>query len=160
MTLPNGKAYSFNLTDDVNAGTTSGLLKLNKGLFIKLYCVANCSKLYKTDGDAVTLFDNFKSLEQRFLERIGTILFFRSEDIYIQRIDIILYSCRNLFTGFCTGSFQDQVIFQCQKHFPACRIIRPSLIGNRCYRIQGQYDCLHRKYIDLAESYGIAYRNC
>lgn len=27
---------------------------------------------------------------------------------------------------------------------------------NHCYRIQGQYDCLHRKYIDLAESYGIA----
>ncbi len=26
--------------------------------------MANCSKLYKTDGDAVTLFDNFKSLEQ------------------------------------------------------------------------------------------------
>lgn len=64
VTLPNGKAYSFNLTGDVNAGTTSGLLKLNKGLFIKLYCVANRSKLYKTDGDAVTLFDNFKSLEQ------------------------------------------------------------------------------------------------
>ena len=42
VTLPNGKAYSFNLTGDVNAGTTSGLLKLERLviLFILLFFIS------------------------------------------------------------------------------------------------------------------------
>lgn len=65
VTLPGVNSYSFNLTN-ASENTTTGLLKLNKGLFIKLYCIANRTHLYQTDGatGAVTEFTGFKSLAQ------------------------------------------------------------------------------------------------
>lgn len=66
VNLPKINAYSFNLISDPdNSNTTTGLLKLNKGLFIKLYCVANRTTLYQTDATgAIVPFDSFASLEQ------------------------------------------------------------------------------------------------
>lgn len=66
VNLPKINAYSFNLISDPdNSNTTTGLLKLNKGLFIKLYCVANRTTLYQTDATgAIVPFDKFASLEQ------------------------------------------------------------------------------------------------
>ena len=67
VNLPKVNAYSFNLISDPdNSSQTTGLLKLNKGLFIKLYCIANRTTLYQTDpasGD-ITPFTDFASLEQ------------------------------------------------------------------------------------------------
>ena len=46
VNLPKVNAYSFNLISDPdNSSQTTGLLKLNKGLFIKLYCIANRTTL-------------------------------------------------------------------------------------------------------------------
>lgn len=67
LTLPNVNTYSFNLTNDAaNSSVTTGLLKINKGLFVKLYCVANRSEMYTTtsDGATTTQYTDFKSLEQ------------------------------------------------------------------------------------------------
>lgn len=66
VNLPQINAYSFNLISDPdNSNTTTGLLKLNKGLFIKLYCIANRTTLYQTDATgAIVPFDSFASLEQ------------------------------------------------------------------------------------------------
>lgn len=65
VNIPNINAYSFNLNPGTNDNTTSGLLKVNKGLFVKLYCVANRTQLYQTkpNGDIVP-YDTFMSLEQ------------------------------------------------------------------------------------------------
>lgn len=65
VTLPGVESYSFGLRPGADDATTSGLLKLKKGLFVKLYCVANRTALYKTGADGtVTPFDGFKSLVQ------------------------------------------------------------------------------------------------
>lgn len=65
VTMPGVNAYSFNLNAGTEENTTTGLLKLNKGLFVKLYCIANRTHLYQTDGGGVmTEFTDFKSLEQ------------------------------------------------------------------------------------------------
>lgn len=59
-------AHSFNITpvagkDNLN----NGLLRLKKGLYIKLYCVANRTKLYQTTDDgAVIAYENFAPLKQ------------------------------------------------------------------------------------------------
>lgn len=65
VNIPNINAYSFNLNPGTKDNTTSGLLKVNKGLFVKLYCVANRTQLYQTkpNGDIVP-YDTFMSLEQ------------------------------------------------------------------------------------------------
>lgn len=65
--LPRVNAYSFNLISDPDdSNKTTGLLKLNKGLFIKLYCIANRTTLYQTDmaSGNITPFTGFASLEQ------------------------------------------------------------------------------------------------
>jgi len=67
LTLPGVSTYSFNLTNSAdNSGVTTGLLKLNKGLFVRLYCVANRSEMYTTsaDGTTTTQYTDFKSLIQ------------------------------------------------------------------------------------------------
>lgn len=65
VTLPGVESYSFGLRTGGDDATTNGLLKLKKGLYIKLYCVANRTALYQTDGTgAVTQFAGFKSLLQ------------------------------------------------------------------------------------------------
>lgn len=66
VNLPKINAYSFNLISDPdNSNSTTGLLKLNKGLFVKLYCIANRTTLYQTDATgAIVPFDSFASLEQ------------------------------------------------------------------------------------------------
>lgn len=43
-------------TDDTNK-QTKGLLKLKKGLFVKLYCIANCTSLTDPAGDPVDYTD-------------------------------------------------------------------------------------------------------
>lgn len=65
VTIPGVNAYSFNLNAGTEENTTTGLLKLNKGLFVKLYCIANRTHVYQTDkGGVMTEFTGFKSLEQ------------------------------------------------------------------------------------------------
>lgn len=65
VNMPGVEAYSFGLRAGADDATTNGLLKLKKGLFVKLYCVANRTTLYQTDAmGVVTKFDNFKSLLQ------------------------------------------------------------------------------------------------
>ncbi len=66
LTLPGVNTYSFNLTNSAdNSGVTTGLLKLNKGLFVRLYCVANRSEMYTTSDDGTTTqYTDFKSLIQ------------------------------------------------------------------------------------------------
>ena len=66
LTLPGVNTYSFNLTNSAdNSGVTTGLLKLNKGLFVRLYCVANRSEMYTTADDGTTTqYTDFKSLIQ------------------------------------------------------------------------------------------------
>lgn len=67
VTLPGVNSFSFNLNNDAdNSAVTTGLLKLNKGLYVKLYCVANRSDMYQTgvDGTTVTKYADFKSLTQ------------------------------------------------------------------------------------------------
>ena len=59
-------AHSFNITpvagkDNLN----NGLLRLKKGLYIKLYCVANRTKLYQTTDDGTVIaYENFAPLKQ------------------------------------------------------------------------------------------------
>lgn len=59
-------AHSFNLTAvDGKDNLSNGLLKLKKGLFVKLYCVANRTTLYQTLGDGtVKPYENFAALRQ------------------------------------------------------------------------------------------------
>ena len=66
LTLPGVNTYSFNLTNSADdSGVTTGLLKLNKGLFVRLYCVANRSEMYTTSDDGTTTqYTGFKSLIQ------------------------------------------------------------------------------------------------
>lgn len=65
VTMPGVNTYSFNLTPSAADNTTTGLLKLNKGLYVKLYCIANRTHLFQTDGaGTMTEFTGFKSLVQ------------------------------------------------------------------------------------------------
>ena len=67
--------YSFNLNVGTEENTTTGLLKLNKGLFVKLYCIANRTHLYKTDGlGNTTEFTEFKSLQQSAPGQVGNVV--------------------------------------------------------------------------------------
>lgn len=66
VTLPGVDTYSFNLNSDADdSAITTGLLKLKKGLFVKLYCIANRTELYATSDEGTTnKFAGFKSLIQ------------------------------------------------------------------------------------------------
>ncbi|MFV0580727.1 MAG: hypothetical protein ACK5N4_01610 [Parabacteroides gordonii] len=65
VTIPGVNAYSFNLNNTDDNAVTTGLLKINKGLFVKLYCVANRTEMYTTAGDGTTTqYTDFKSLTQ------------------------------------------------------------------------------------------------
>lgn len=66
VSLPSVKTYSFNLNNGLENNTTTGLLKLNKGLYVKLYCVANRTQLYRTEAATgnVSAVTNFTSLAQ------------------------------------------------------------------------------------------------
>ena len=65
VTIPGVNAYSFNLNNTDDNAVTTGLLKINKGLFVKLYCVANRTEMYTTTGDGTTTqYTDFKSLTQ------------------------------------------------------------------------------------------------
>ena len=59
-------AHSFNITAvDGKDNLSNGLLKLKKGLFVKLYCVANRTVLYQTLPDkTVKAYENFAALRQ------------------------------------------------------------------------------------------------
>lgn len=58
-------AHSFTLTtSDADDKVSTGLLRLTKGLFVKLYCVANQTQLYTTDGGVTTVYDGFQALTQ------------------------------------------------------------------------------------------------
>ena len=47
--VPGVEAVPFSLLNTTEGNTTKGLLKLNKGMFVKLYCVVNRTKLYTDD---------------------------------------------------------------------------------------------------------------
>lgn len=47
--VPNVEAFPFSLLNTEEGNTTKGLLKLNKGMYVKLYCVVNRTKLYIDD---------------------------------------------------------------------------------------------------------------
>lgn len=65
VTLPGVETYSFGLASGKDDATTTGLLKLKKGLFVKLYCIANRKELYQTAADGTTTqYTGFKSLLQ------------------------------------------------------------------------------------------------
>ena len=59
-------AHSFSLSPTSEDNTTTALLKLSKGLFVKVYCVANRTTLYQTDATskAITAYDAFTPLTQ------------------------------------------------------------------------------------------------
>lgn len=59
------KSFSFDLNPGAEPNTTTGLLKLTKGLFVKFYCIANRTQLYGVDtGGALQPYDHFSSLVQ------------------------------------------------------------------------------------------------
>ena len=59
------KSFSFDLNPGAEANTTTGLLKLTKGLFVKFYCIANRTQLYGVDATgALQPYDYFSSLVQ------------------------------------------------------------------------------------------------
>lgn len=62
----NAKVNSFPFSLANTTGNAQALLKLNKGLFVKLYVVANRTKLYQTSADGTTLteYTDFQSLLQ------------------------------------------------------------------------------------------------
>ena len=61
--IPSGNdVTALDLTaKDADAKETTALLSLQKGLFVKLYCIANQPELFATDGSPVT---NFQALDQ------------------------------------------------------------------------------------------------
>lgn len=68
-------AHSFNLTATDKDNVTSALLRLKKGLYVKLYCVANRSELYTTGDDGTaTLFSGFQPLEQTLPGQAGNVV--------------------------------------------------------------------------------------
>lgn len=46
-------AHPFNLTVTPGENSSAALLKLDKGLFVKVYCIANRTRLYQTDAAGV-----------------------------------------------------------------------------------------------------------
>ena len=59
------KSFSFDLNPGTETNTTTGLLKLTKGLFVKFYCIANRPQLYGVDaGGTLQPYDYFSSLVQ------------------------------------------------------------------------------------------------
>ncbi|WP_167332570.1 fimbrial protein [Bacteroides timonensis] len=59
------KSFSFDLNAGTEANTTTGLLKLTKGLFVKFYCIANRTQLYGVDASGnLQPYDYFSSLVQ------------------------------------------------------------------------------------------------
>ncbi len=59
------KSFSFDLNAGTEANTTTGLLRLTKGLFVKFYCIANRTQLYGVDATgALQPYDYFSSLVQ------------------------------------------------------------------------------------------------
>ncbi|EKU88040.1 hypothetical protein [Bacteroides oleiciplenus] len=63
--LPGIKSFSFDLNAGAEPNTTTGLLRLTKGLFVKFYCIANRTQLYSMDaGGALQPYDYFSSLVQ------------------------------------------------------------------------------------------------
>lgn len=64
--VPGDWAHSFNLTtSDADNSMSTALLKLSKGLYVKLYCVVNRTKLYTTDGGgAVTEYTTWQPITQ------------------------------------------------------------------------------------------------
>ena len=67
LKVPGMNTIPFSLLNTAEDKTTKGLLKLNKGLFVKLYCVVNRKKLFMADPDhagQVIAYDQFKSLVQ------------------------------------------------------------------------------------------------
>lgn len=69
-------AHSFNLTASAEDNITTALLKLQKGLFVKLYCVVNRTTLYQTDPGtgAVTAFNDFRALAQSAPGQAGNVV--------------------------------------------------------------------------------------
>lgn len=58
-------AHTFTINASADGKTSTGLLRLTKGLFVKVYCVANQKELYNTDaGGATALFTDFRPLIQ------------------------------------------------------------------------------------------------
>lgn len=59
-------AHSFSITAAAGKdNVSSGLLRLKKGLYVKLYCVVNRTQLYETEaGGTETLYENFAALKQ------------------------------------------------------------------------------------------------
>lgn len=75
-TLPGNWAHSFNLVPTTaDHATSSALLKLSKGLFIKLYCVANRTDLYSSNtAGVVTGYTNFQPITQTAPGQAGNIV--------------------------------------------------------------------------------------
>ena len=61
-------ARSFSITAAAGKdNVSSGLLRLKKGLYVKLYCIANRTQLYETTaGGTEALYENFAALKQTF----------------------------------------------------------------------------------------------
>ena len=53
--------YATSFTLNTGADNSTALLRMKKGLFVKVYCIANSTKLIRADG---TEFDDFKGLIQ------------------------------------------------------------------------------------------------
>lgn len=53
--------YAISFTLNTGADNSTALLRMKKGLFVKVYCIANSTKLIQADG---TEFDDFKGLIQ------------------------------------------------------------------------------------------------
>ena len=53
--------YATSFTLNTSADNSTALLRMKKGLFVKVYCIANSTKLIQADG---TEFDDFKGLIQ------------------------------------------------------------------------------------------------
>lgn len=68
-------AHSFNLTASDKENITTALLKLQKGMFVKLYCVVNRTTLYQTDGGGtVSAFTGFQPLAQSAPGQAGNVV--------------------------------------------------------------------------------------
>lgn len=59
-------AHSFNITATAEENISTALLKLTKGLYVKLYCIANRTQLFQTDAitGAVSEYTLFQPLTQ------------------------------------------------------------------------------------------------
>lgn len=66
QTINKDWAHSFSLTPSDDGKSSIGLLRLTKGLFVKLYCIANQTTLYSTDATTgfATAYTTFQPLLQ------------------------------------------------------------------------------------------------